>query len=179
MAELAEYERRFRRAGLPLFIEDRSAREDVWTRAAPLLAFVFLAEMLGAIDLDWSLLANLGALAGGLAILLGAFGLLNRLRRRPFWSLPQDVGTAELAAFVLVPAALPLVFGGQLTSALVTAAGNLLLLAFAFAVIRYGLLAIVAWAGKNVLDQLSASLTVLSRAVPLLLVFALVLFVNN
>ena len=179
MAELAEYERRFRRAGLPLFIEDRSAREDVWTRAAPLLAFVFLAEMLGAIDLDWSLLANLGALAGGLAILLGAFGLLNRLRRRPFWSLPQDVGTAELAAFVLVPAALPLVFGGQLTSALVTAAGNLLLLAFAFAVIRYGLLAIVAWAGKNVLDQLGASLTVLSRAVPLLLVFALVLFVNT
>ena len=58
MSELAEYERRFRRAGLPLFIEDRSAREDVWTRAAPLLTLIFLSELLGAIDLDWSLLAT-------------------------------------------------------------------------------------------------------------------------
>ena len=56
MRELEQYERRFRRAGLPLFIEDRSAREDVWTRAAPLLTVVFLVQMLGAIDLDWPLL---------------------------------------------------------------------------------------------------------------------------
>jgi hypothetical protein len=176
---LADYERGFRRAGLPLFIEDRSAREDVWTRAAPLFALVFLTEMLGAIDLDWSLLANVAATTGGLAILLGAFGLLNRARGRPFWSLPEDVGPAELAAFVFVPAVLPLVFGGQLTSALVTAAVNALLLVLAFAWIRYGLLAILAWAGKNLVDQLSASIAVLSRAVPLLLVFSLVLFVNT
>ena len=61
MTDLDAYERRFRRDGLPLFIEDRSAREDVWTRAAPLLALVFIGEMLGAIKLDWSLLANLAA----------------------------------------------------------------------------------------------------------------------
>ena len=64
MSELADYERRFRRAGLPLFIEDYSAREDVWTRASPLLALVFIGEMLGAIDLDWSFLANLAAALG-------------------------------------------------------------------------------------------------------------------
>jgi hypothetical protein len=177
--ELADYERGFRRAGLPLFIEDRSAREDVWTRAAPLLTLVFVTEMLGAIDLDWPLLANAAAATGGLTILLGAFGLLNRARGRPFWSLPQDVGAAELAAFVFVPAILPLVFGGQLTSALVTAGINALLLLLAFAWIRYGLLAILVWAGKNLVDQLSASVAVLSRAVPLLLVFSLVLFVNT
>jgi hypothetical protein len=39
---------------------------------------------------------------------------------------------------VLLPAALPLIFGGQWGSALVTAAANVLLLAFAFGVIRYG-----------------------------------------
>ncbi len=135
--------------------------------------------MLGAIDLDWSLLANLGAALGGLAILLGAFGLLNLARGRPFWSLPQDVGPAELAAFVLVPAALPLIFGGQWGSALVTAAANLLLLALAFGVIRYGLFAIVRWTGARLFEQLAASLSVISRAVPLLLVFALVLFINT
>ena len=117
VGEPEDYERRFRRAGLPLFIEDRSAREDVWTRAAPLLALVFLGEMLGAIQLDWPVLANVAAALGGLAILLGAFGLLNLARGRPFWSRPQDVGDAELAAFVLFPAALPLIFGGQAGSA--------------------------------------------------------------
>lgn len=56
--ELAEYERHFRRSGLPLFIEDYSASEDVFTRALPLLGLVFVAEMLGAIELDWPLLLN-------------------------------------------------------------------------------------------------------------------------
>jgi hypothetical protein len=177
--ELADYERRFRRAGLPLFIEDYSAREDVWTRAAPLLALVFIGEMLGAIDLDWPVLANLAAALGGLAILLGAFGLLNVARGRPFWSLPQDVGSAELTAFVVIPAVLPLIFGGQWGSALVTAAANLVLLALAFGVIRYGLFAIVRWTGARLFEQLAASLSVISRAVPLLLVFALVLFINT
>ena len=51
MADLAEYEHRFRRAGLPLFIEDYSATRDIFNRVAPLLALVFIAEMLGAIDL--------------------------------------------------------------------------------------------------------------------------------
>jgi hypothetical protein len=179
VAELADYERRFRRAGLPLFIEDYSAREDVWTRAAPLFAVVFIGEMLGAIDLDWPVVANLAAALGGLAILLGAFGLLNLLRRRPFWSLPEDVGPYELAAFVLVPAALPAIFGGQWGSALGTAAANLALLALAFGVIRYGLFAIVRWTGARLFEQLAASLSVISRAVPLLLVFALVLFINT
>ena len=92
MAELADYERRFRRAGLPLFIEDYSAREDVWTRAAPLLALVLIGELLGAIQLDWSLGANVAAGVGGLAILVGAFGLLNLLRggRSPLFPRTSD-----------------------------------------------------------------------------------------
>lgn len=179
VSDLAAYERRFRSAGLPLFIAGTTARQDVWTRAAPLLAVVFVGETLGAIQLDWPLLANLGALAGGLAILVGAFGVLNIARGRPFWSLPQDVGNAELAAFVLVPAALPLIFGGQVGSAVVTAGANLLLLALAYAVIAYGLLAILRWATVRLVAQLGAAVGVLSRAVPLLLVFALVLFINT
>jgi hypothetical protein len=50
---LEEYERSFRRAGLPLFSEDISAWEDIFNRSAPLLGLVFLGEMLGAGDLDW------------------------------------------------------------------------------------------------------------------------------
>jgi hypothetical protein len=173
------FERRFRRAGLPLFIEDRDAHEDVWTRASPLLTLVFVGELLGAIQLDWPVLANVAAAAGGLAILVGAFGLVNLVRGRRFWSLPDDVGNLELAAFVIVPAALPAIFGGQLASALVTAAANLALLAVVYAVIGYGLAAIVRWAAQRLFGQLGAAVSVISRAVPLLLVFALVLFINT
>ena len=179
MTELDAFERRFRRDGLPLFVEDRSAREDVWTRAAPLLALVFIAEMLGAVQLDWPLLTNVAAALAGLAILLGAFGLLNLVRGRRFWSLPEHVSNLELALFLLVPAALPLIFGGQVGSAALTLAANALILLLTYAVIAGGLVWIVRWAATRLVAQLDAAVTVLSKAVPLLLVFALVLFINT
>jgi hypothetical protein len=177
--DVAGYERGFRRAGLPLLIEGYSAREDVFTRAVPLLTLVLLGEVLGAIDLNWSLPANLAAIVGGLAFVLLALGLLNRARGRPFFSRPKDIGTAELVGFVAVPALLPLVFGGQWRSALVTAAGNTVLLAVVYAVIGYGLLSIVRWAGARLVRQLVASLSLLARALPLLLIFAVVLMLTT
>lgn len=177
--ELAEYERRFRRAGLPLFIEGFSASTDVFNRVVPLLALVFCGEMLGAIDLDWSPLANLAAALGGLAILLVAFGIANRARGRPFRSLPRTVGKVELALFVFVPALLPLIFGGQVRSALVTAGANLLLLGLIYAVVGYGLLAILRWVFARLLGQLRSALGLLAKAVPLLMIFALLSFTNQ
>src|SRR5690242_7860623 len=107
--ELVRYEQRFRRAGLPLFIEDFSPTHDIFNRAAPLLTMVFLVEMLGATSLKWKWWENVLGAAAGLAILVGAFGLLNLWRKRPFWSLPTRFGLPELAVFVLLPALLPLV----------------------------------------------------------------------
>ncbi len=179
MADLSAYERDFRRAGLPLLIEDYTAREDIFTRAVPLLTLVFVAEMLGAVSFDFSFLGNVGAALGGLAILLGGFGLVNRLRGRSLLERPHDVGLVELATFVLLPAVLPLVFSGQTTSALATAAGNLALLGMIYLVVGYGLFSIVRWALGRLFGQLAASLNLLTRAVPLLLIFALVLFVNT
>jgi hypothetical protein len=177
--EVADYERRFRRAGLPLFIENYTATGDIFTRAVPILGFVFIAEMLGAISLDWSPLANVAAALGGLAILLGSVGLLNRLRGRRFLALPERVGKTELALFVLLPALLPLIFGGQVQSAIVTAVGNLLLLGFLYLVIGYGLLSTLRWGSVRLLSQLAMSVATLARAVPLLLLFALVLFMTT
>jgi hypothetical protein len=77
-SELAVYERRFRRSGLPLFIEDYSATHDVFTRAAPLFVLVFLLEMLGATSLDWSWWQNV-VFTGGLFAVLGLAFLVLRL----------------------------------------------------------------------------------------------------
>ena len=179
MDELAAYERRFRKAGLPLFIEDYTAAEDVFNRAIPLLGLVFVAELLGAIDLDWPVAANVAAALGGLAVLLVAVGLVNRMRGRPFLSVPERLGTVELATFVLVPALLPLIFGGQVESAIVTAAGNLGLLLIIYLVVGYALPAILREAAVRLVRELATAVVSLTRALPLLLLFAVVLFVNT
>jgi hypothetical protein len=179
MPGLAGYERRFRHAGLPLLIEGYSAREDIWTRAVPVLLVVLTGETLGAIDLKWSLLANVAALVGGVAILAGGLAAGNVLRERPALSRPRTVGTAELAGFVALPALLPLVFGGQTTSAWVTALANAGVLLALYAAIGYGVLWIVVWAARRLAGQLAASVLLLARAIPLLMLFAVVLFLTT
>jgi hypothetical protein len=179
MDDLAAYESRFRRAGLPLLIDGYSAETDVFTRAFPVLALVFLGEVFGALNLEWSPLANVAAVLGGLAILLAGVSIANRRRGRRSLAIPEEVGRLELAGFVVLPALLPVVFGGQVTSALVTAAVNVALLELAYLVIGFGLLSIVAWAVRRLAGQLATSLLLLARAIPLLLLFAVVLFVNT
>jgi hypothetical protein len=176
---LREYERGFRRAGLPLFIADRSAATDIFNRAVPLIGFVFLVEVLGALNLEWSALANVAAVAGALTIFLGGIVLINRARGRPARAIPTDVGKSELAAFVIVPALLPLIFGGQWLSAIVTAAGNLVLLGLIYAVVGLGLVSIIRWTLGRLVGQLRASLELFARAVPLLMIFSVVLFLTN
>ena len=177
--QLAGYERRFRRAGLPLFVEGFSASTDVFNRAAPVLGFVFCAELLGAGPLDWSWWPNLLAIAGALALLLAGIAVLNLAQGRPLRAIPQRLGKTELAAFVVLPALLPLIFGGQLGSAAATLAANLLLLALIYAVFVYGLLAILRWVLARLAGQLASSLGLLAKAVPLLAIFALLSFTTE
>jgi hypothetical protein len=143
------------------------------------LGLVFIGEVLGAIDLQWSAVANTAALAGGMAILLGGLMASNRARGRRMLARPRDVGTAELAGFVLLPALLPLVFGGQTRSAWVTAVSNLAVLGVLYGTIRYGLLSIVAWAARRLAGQLASSVVLLARAIPLLMLFSVVLFLTT
>ncbi|MEA2124486.1 MAG: hypothetical protein QOI80_1268 [Solirubrobacteraceae bacterium] len=179
MHELGQYERRFRRAGLPLFIEDYSAASDVFTRAAPLLTLVFIGETLGAISFDWSVWANIGAAFGGLAILLGVYMLANRLRGRPPTSRPDRVGGVELALFAIVPGLLPLIFGGQVESGLVTMAVNAVGLWLIWMVVGYALASILRGALGRLGQELAGSVATLARAVPLLMLFAAVLFLST
>lgn len=176
---LAAYERTFRRSGLPLFIEDYSASRDIFTRAYPFLTIVFIAEVAAAVDVDWPWALNILSALGGLAILVSVFGLVNRARSRPFWSLPRQVGVPELVVFVLAPAVLPIVFGGHWRHAAGLIVGNAALVLVVYLVVGYGLVASLLWGSTRILTDLAKALTRLARALPLLLVFALVLFVNT
>ena len=176
--DAAAYERRFRRAGLPMLVEDRTAREDVWTRASPVLAFVLLCEVVLAGNLDWPLWTNVLVLAGAFAALGAAVAVVNRLRGRPALALPEDVGRLELGAFVAIGGVLQLI-GGQTTSAWVVCAANLALLLVLYVWIAYGVPSILRFTGRRIGEQLAAAVDLLARAIPLLLLFSVVLFVNT
>ncbi|HEX5936536.1 MAG TPA: hypothetical protein VFZ75_02425 [Actinomycetota bacterium] len=175
MARTAELERGFRRAGLPTFIRGYSARR-AFAKALPLLTFVFVLEILNALNLEFGFWVNVGFLAGGIALALGVFGLLNVARGQRFLEPPRRIGLPEMAVFVLVPTALPLLFGGQWMSAAVTMLANAALLGAVYLVLGFGALSLVAWAGRRFLSLFTASLSVLVRALSLLLFFLLVIF---
>jgi hypothetical protein len=175
-ARLAACEHQLRSAGLPLFIHDYSAAEDIFTRAAPFLAVVALFEISGAVNANWSLGANLAAFLGGAVLLLVLFGVFNLVRGRPVMALPKHIGVAELSAFVLLPSLLPVVFGTQFASAVGTAVTNLVILGLVWLVVGFGLLSIVRWASARLFAQLAASLTLMVRALPLIIFFGLISF---
>jgi len=68
------------------------------------------------------------------------------------------------------------VFGAQLGTAALTAVLNLVLVGLAWLTIGVGLFSIVRWAGARLFAQLAASLTLLVRALPLILFFGLITF---
>ena len=178
-AALAATERWFLHRGIPHFIEDYSAGEDVFTRALPVLGLVFVVELLGAVNLDWTWWANALAILRALALVAAGWALVNRLRGAPTWRLPTRVGPVELGTFVVLPALLPLVFGGQVPSAASTAAGNLLLLGAVYLVTSYGLIPMIRWALGQTVRELAAVVGLLGRALPLLLLFSVTLFITT
>ena len=162
-----------------MFVEGFSASTDVFNRAAPLLGLVFLGELLGAGQLDWTWWQNVLAVLGGVVLMLVALALINLMQGRPLRAIPNRLGKTELAAFVILPALLPVIFGGQIGSAASTVAANLLILLVIYAVFVYGLLAILRWVFSRLAGQVRSSLGLLAKAIPLLAIFALLSFTGQ
>lgn len=172
-------ERWFVRRGLPHFIDTYRATTDVWTRAAPFLTLVFLAELTFSLDEDREGLDELLPLLGGAAIFLTAIVVVNRLRGRRPLQRPDRVGTPELTVFVLVPALLPALFSeDHLTDPLAAVLVNLAILAVTYAVTSYGLLPMTRWALGQTMRQLANVTDLMVRSLPLLLLFATFLFLT-
>ena len=176
---ISETERWFLKRGLPHFIDDYSPTRDVLTRAVPLLTLIFLIEVANAPKRDFPIWLDVVAVAVGFGILLGAWMLANRIRGRPLLARPESVGVFEVAVFVLAPPAIPLLFGGQWRSALATAVGNLLLLAVIFLGTSYGVVPMTRWAGARTARELEQVMSLLVRALPLLILFITFIFLQN
>ncbi len=172
-------ERWFLKRGLPHFIADYSPTRDVLTRAVPLLVLIYLFEVANAPSRDYPIWLDVVAVVTGLAILLGAWMVANRIRGRPVFARPERIGLFEVAVFVLAPPALPLLFGGQWRSALATAIGNALLLAVIYLGTSFGIVPMTRWAGARTARELEQVVSLLVRALPLLILFITFIFLQN
>ena len=173
-----EMERWFIKRGLPHFIEPYSAGPDVWSRAAPVLALAYIGGGLHGLDLaHWTLRRNLIGAGVVLAILLATWMVTNLARRRPPLSRPRELGGLELAAFLIGPALPSMVFTqwGDAVQALIEGAVVLTVIYFTTS---YGIVPLVGWATRQTFSRLGSVGRVLSRAMPLLLLFTTFLFIN-
>jgi hypothetical protein len=163
--------------GIPHLMVGYSARTDIWTRALPLLGIGYLLVGLNALDLRKSLGWNALVAIAVLIILALAWAVTNRMRRRPFLSLPQEIGNLELAVFVIGPTIPALVFRqwGDAAESLIE---GLIILAVIYLVTSYGLVPMFGWAWKRARAQVVLFFNVVIRVLPLLLLAVTFLFIN-
>ena len=169
----------FVKRGLPHFIDDYSASRHVLTRAVPALTLVFIIELVNAPKRSFPVWLDAIAVAGGFLILLGAWMIANAIRHRRLLERPRDLGPFEVVVFVFAPPAVPLVFGGQWRSAVLTACVNVFLLAAIYAATSYGLLPMTRWGVGQMGRQLETVVTLFVRALPLLVLFVTFIFLTN
>lgn len=176
---LRRTERWFLRRGIPHFIHDYRASEDVFTRTLPFLLLVGVVELVGAFDAGWAWWANVAAVLGALAISAAAWALVNRLRGRPAWQQPDTVGAVEIGFFVFVPPLARWAVGSTAASVGMAFAFNVVVVLVVYAVTSYGVLPMVRWALGRTRQQLGAVAGLFGRAMPLLLLFSIALFINT
>ncbi len=165
--------------GVPHFIDSYNASEDVLTRTLPVLVLFFLFSSISAIDLDWPAAGIVVASAAGLAILLGVWATINRLRGvRPLLRRPERVGSVEIGVFLFVPALLPIIFGLDWEGAAITLATQAAILGAIYVVTSYGIVAISWWVILQIIHSLGQTLRLFTRTLPLLLIGFMFLFIN-
>ena len=179
-AERHRCERWFVRQGLPQLIHDYSATTDVLTRAAPFLAFVVFIEFFLVFGDRWTGWAQAGIFVVGLAAMAGAMALVNRIRGRRLWQLPERFGPWEVLAYLGLGA----VFAGLgssnavIVDAAFTLGLNVVLLGGAYVVTSWGLVPMVRWSVGQLWRQVGQMTTLLAKSLPILLVFSAFIFLN-
>ncbi|NDH97455.1 MAG: hypothetical protein EBZ17_08360 [Actinobacteria bacterium] len=180
MTERDRCERWFVRRGLPHLIDDYTATDDIFTRMAPFLTGVVFLEFFLAFGDRWTGWSQAVAFLGGIAALVGGVVLVNRIRSRRSFQLPDDIGVWELALYVVLPI-VPTVIGSQgsaLDNAVSVVAFNLVLLAVGYVVTSWALIPMMRWSFGQVRRQVTDVANLAMKSLPTLLIFSAFIFIN-
>lgn len=171
-------ERWFIGRGVPHFIVDYNAREDVFTRAAPLLAVVFLAEIGAAFDFNFTWWQNALAFLAGVGIVTAGIAVTNQIRGRRRYQLPDRIGVVELVCFLVVPPLIPALISSQWRQAFGLLAANIAVLFVIYVGTSYGILPVLRWALIHTGKQIGDVVNLLAKSLPLMLLFSMFIFIN-
>ena len=180
MTERDRCERWFVRRGLPHLIDDYTATDDIFTRMAPFLAGVVFLEFFLAFGDRWTGWSQAVAFLGGIAALVGGVVLVNRIRGRRSFQLPDDIGVWELALYVVLPI-VPTVIGSQgsaADNAISVVAFNLVLLVVGYVVTSWALIPMMRWSFGQVRRQVTDVANLAMKSLPTLLIFSAFIFIN-
>lgn len=178
-----DIERWFTDRGLPHLVDRRRSAvetwERVWGRAFWSLAGASVLRGLLALDLrNWSAVRNLAAALIVVLVLVTTWFVANLLRDRPMRSVPRSIGPVELALFLFAPAVPSLLFDQRAAAASAVALGAALLIVI-YVFTSNGVISLMAWATSRAIAQFALFGDLVVRALPLLLLFNMFLFING
>lgn len=177
---LDDVEKWFIKRGLPHFIENYKATEDVFTRAMPLFVLLVVLQMgleLTSKTVTWKDRLIGGALGlGAVLVVILVANLVRQSRRWYRW--PRKVGPVELTLLVLLGPVVGKLSGAGWGAVVADFVANILVLGLVYLLVAYAILPVLKWAVKHSLDELGNLVNLASKALPMLALFGTFLFLN-
>lgn len=179
--ELAETERWFVQKGLPFFVEGRSISVDdlVHGRSLAVLVLAYFGSLLLAVPSDVAWVERLLYAGLGLLGLVAVWAAANLARRQRALERPRRVGLVEVAVFTLGPAAAVAVLRRDPDLVLTVLLADLTVLLLVAAAEVLDVAPIARWALSRTFQEFSSLFRLVTRALPMLLLFTTFLFINT
>ena len=177
---LDDVEKWFIKRGLPHFIENYKATEDVFNRALPLFVVLVVFQMgleLTSKTVTWKERLIGGAI--GLAAVLVVILVANLVRQPQRWyRWPRKIGPAEITLLVLLGPVVGKVAGASWGAVVADFLANIGVLALVYLLTAYAILPVLKWALRHSVEELGNLGNLASKALPMLALFGTFLFLN-
>jgi hypothetical protein len=172
-----DIERWLLRRGAPHFIEGYRASTNVWTRAFPALILLWTIGLM----IEVRLVDDIGGLAliAALIVVVSLWVASNVVRRRKAFALPKTISKVEVAFFVVTPGVLSFALDRQVDRAFTSIASGAVLVLVVYLVTSYGIVPLTLYVLRNLRDQTRLIAKLSSRAIPLLLLITMSVFLTG
>jgi hypothetical protein len=168
----------FVRRGLPYFIEDRKATDDVFSPALPLLLGYFVIDLMVVLSLRLTPWQRIGGAALGIALLGFLYVLRNWIKGDPPFSLPRRISWIEFGGFVLIPPVVDFATRRKPKVALLDLGADVVVVLL-ICLVASALFPLARWAFRRTFQELGEVFDLAARALPLLFLFNSFLFISK
>ena len=168
----------FVRHGLPYFIEDRKATDDVFSLALPLLLGYFVIDLMAVLSLRLTLWQRVGGAVLGIFLLSLLYMLLNLLKGEKAVGLPRRTGWLEIAGFVLIPPIVDLAVRHKPGIALLDLGVDVVVV-LVICLVASAVVPLIDWALRRMFREIGEVFNLAARALPLLFLFNSFLFISK